>query len=243
MANTNMALREVMDKRIKELVSNSTDDPVSGKVYIMYERLGDFQWLPGKGDGKFLRSIKHWRLVIQLGFDCITLEFLENSLISHQGVVLVSAFDPSRIDTRSREDLGSEGQQQSEVSLYHIGDLTGLSSEVLFKWIQNEFQSWKEYNVIKNNCQHFVHAFLAYFDEKGYLVNRSNHFVTNAPVVGVESLEASAGSGMQSSGQSERGTRAPASSTSCDPVLTKFGWFIGDLGFKSKSMIMPAAKH
>ncbi|KAK3815539.1 MAG: hypothetical protein J3R72DRAFT_461613 [Linnemannia gamsii] len=233
MTNTNMALRATMDELIEELISTSTDDPVEGKIYIMYERLGDFQWLPGKGDGKFLRRIKHWRLVIQLGFDCITLEFLENSLVSRQGVVLVGAYDPSKIHRGVRGDLGPDGQQQP--TLYHIGDLAGLSSEVLFKWIQEQFRLKTEYNVLQDNCQDFVYDFLAHFEKEGYLVNRTNHFLTNAPAAGVDSAEAG---GMQSGGQGEKETRA-----SWDPVLAKVGRIIGDLGLKSKSMITAPAKH
>ncbi|KAK3810387.1 MAG: hypothetical protein J3Q66DRAFT_373407 [Benniella sp.] len=242
MASTNTTLRATMNELIEELISTSTNDPVGGKIYIMYERLGDLQWLPGKGDGKFLRSIKHWRLVIQLGFDCITLEFLENSLISHQGVVLVGAFDPSKIDTRGRGgDLGSDGQQQSAITLYHIGDLAELSSEVLFKWIQKQFLSRTEYNILKNNCQHFVYDFLAHFEKEGYLVNRTSHLLKNASVTGVDSAEA--GAGMDSGGQNEGEMTAPSSSASWGPVLAKVSRIIGDLGFKSKSVIVPSAKH
>ncbi|KAF9546432.1 hypothetical protein EC957_009781 [Mortierella hygrophila] len=236
MTSTNMAQRATMDEVIKELISTSTDNPVDGKIYIMYERLGDFQWLPGKGDGKFLRRFKHWCLVIQLGFDCITLEFFENSQISRQGVVMVGAFDPSRIDTRVRGgDLGPDDQQQPAMAFYHIGDLAGLSSEVLFRWIQEQFRSRTEYNVLQNNCQHFVYDFLAHF-EKEYIVNRTSHFLTNAPATGVDSAEAGAGTGMQLGGQGERGTTAPSSWASWDPMLAKVGRIIGDLGFKSKSI-------
>ncbi|KAF9090323.1 hypothetical protein BGX29_011538 [Mortierella sp. GBA35] len=81
MDNTS-TLRATMGKRIEALVATSTGDTLEGKIYIMYERLNDLQrLLPGKDDGERFRKIKHWRLVIQIGFDCFTLEFLENSIV------------------------------------------------------------------------------------------------------------------------------------------------------------------
>ncbi|KAF9145828.1 hypothetical protein BGX30_006600 [Mortierella sp. GBA39] len=152
-------LRAAMAKRIQDMVDDSTDDKMDGKVSIVYERLGDLQWLPGKGDGEFLRRIKHWRLIIQLGFDAFTLEFLENSIVSHQGVLIVGTYD--QVESRN-------------ATAYPVGNLKGLSTEELYKWIQEQSGIWKEYNLLKNNCQHFVHAFLAHFENLGYLT-RTDH--------------------------------------------------------------------
>ncbi|KAF9543178.1 hypothetical protein EC957_001240 [Mortierella hygrophila] len=146
-----------MAKRIQDMVDNSTAEKMDGKVSIVYERLGDLQWLPGKGDGEFLRRIKHWRLVIQLGFDAFTLEFLENSIVSHQGVLIVGTYD--QVESRN-------------ATAYLVGDLKGLSTEVLYKWIQEESEIWKDYNLRKKNCQHFVQKFLADFET--YL-SRTDH--------------------------------------------------------------------
>ncbi|KAG0055713.1 hypothetical protein BGZ90_005692, partial [Linnemannia elongata] len=146
-------LRVSMAKRIQDLVDDATDDRMNGKVSVVYERLGDFQWLPGKGDGEFLRWIKHWRLIIQLGFDTFTLEFLENSIVSHQRVLLVSPYDQGA---------------SNNATPYLMGYLKGLSTEVLCKWVQEQSEIWKEYNTLTNNCQHFVHEFLARFEEAGY---------------------------------------------------------------------------
>ncbi|KAF9145831.1 hypothetical protein BGX30_006603 [Mortierella sp. GBA39] len=153
-----------MAKRIQDMVDDSTDDKMDGKVSIVYERLGDLQWLPGKGDGEFLRRIKHWRLIIQLGFDAFTLEFLENSIVSYQGVLLVSPYDQGA---------------SNNATPYTVGYLKGLSTEELYKWIKDQSKIWKEYNLLTNNCQHFVHAFLAHFEDQGYLIRTSHLAAVN----------------------------------------------------------------
>ncbi|KAF9543181.1 hypothetical protein EC957_001243 [Mortierella hygrophila] len=131
------------------MVDNSTAEKMDGKVSIVYERLGDLQWLPGKGDRELLRRIKHWRLTIQLGFDAFTLKFLENSIVSHQGILIVGTYD--QVESRN-------------ATAYLVGDLKGLSTEVLYKWIQEQSKIWKVYNMLTNNCQPFVHVFLADFE-------------------------------------------------------------------------------
>ncbi|KAG0200101.1 hypothetical protein BGX33_011226 [Mortierella sp. NVP41] len=152
-------LRATMGKRIEALVATSTGDTLEGKIYIMYERLNDLQrLLPGKDDGERFRKIKHWRLVIQIGFDCFTLEFLENSIVSQQGVVMVGPYN----------------QESSQRTLYPIGDLR-ISTEVLFNWTQEQFNEWTVYNLFQKNCQHFVHHFLAFVEKEGYLTNRTDH--------------------------------------------------------------------
>jgi hypothetical protein len=154
-------LRPTIKQRIEDMIDMSTDDPVEGKVYIVYERLGDLKWLPGKGDGESWRGIKHWRLVIQLGFDWFTLEFLENSLISRQGIVIVNAFDPANI-------------HRPGAKVYALGKLT-MSSEEMFSWIQKKFHEWTYYNLRKRNCQHFVRTFFQFVQGK-YLSQETQHF-------------------------------------------------------------------
>ncbi|KAG0288694.1 hypothetical protein BGZ97_006692, partial [Linnemannia gamsii] len=145
--------------RIEDMIDMSTDDPVEGKVYIVYERLGDLQWLPGKGYGESWRLSKHWLLVIQLGFDWFTLEFQEDS---GEGIVIVGAFDPANMHGPGRK-------------IYALGKLT-MSSEEMFSWIQKQFHEWTYYNLRKRNCQHFVRAFLQFVQEKKYLSNETAHF-------------------------------------------------------------------
>lgn len=136
------------------MVDNSSDDRMDGKVYVVYERIGALQWLlPGESAGEDMRWCKHWRLVIQLGFDWFTLEFVENSLLSLQGVVMAGSFDP---------------EAASDAILYHVGDLKEMSTMVLYRWIKDEFRSKVPYNVLVNNCQHFVLRFLSEFEGAGY---------------------------------------------------------------------------
>lgn len=152
-------LRAAMAKCIQDMVDDSTDNKMDGKVSVVYEHLDDLKWLPVKGNGEFLRRIKHWRLIIQLGSNAFTLEFIENSIVSSQGVLLVGPY--------------SQGASNNATP-YPVGYLQGLSTEVLSKWIQEQSEIWKEYNTLTNNCQHFVHEFLAHFEEAGYLA-RTGH--------------------------------------------------------------------
>ncbi|KAG0063019.1 hypothetical protein BGZ90_002858 [Linnemannia elongata] len=152
-------LRAAVAKRIQDMVDDAIDGKMDGKVSIIYEYLDDLKWLPVKGNGEFLRRIKHWRLIIQLGSNVLTLEFIENSISSSQGVLLV----------------GPYGQGASNnATPYLVGYLKGLSTEMLSKWIQEHSEIWKEYNTLTNNCQHFVHEFPVYFEEAGYLA-RTGH--------------------------------------------------------------------
>lgn len=161
-----------MEKAIQGMVDNASKDEMDGKVFIVYKSVGDFDWLFGSGDGESWREFKHWRLVIQLGFDCFTLEYLENSIVSHEGVVVVGAFDL---------------QAPNSLTLYHLGDLKALSTEVLYNWIKEESRSRKPYNVIVNNCHQFVHRFLADFVRPGYLT-RTNHMEVSTVWRGVLQL-------------------------------------------------------
>ncbi|KAK5809642.1 hypothetical protein F5H01DRAFT_47010 [Linnemannia elongata] len=147
-----------MRKTIQGMVDNASKDETNGKVYIVYENIAGLQWM-SPGDGEFMREIKHWRLVIQHGFDWFTLEYLQDSVFALQSLVVVAPFDPAAMNAPTK---------------YHVGDLKGLSSEKLLNWIQEEFNSKEEYNVLTNNCHDFVHNFLATFEEFGQLF-RTGH--------------------------------------------------------------------
>lgn len=147
-----------MGKTIQDLVDNATSEKTNGKVHIAYENIADLRWI-SQGDDDSLRGIKHWRLVIQLGFDAFTLEYLQDSVFTFQGLVMVGPFNPDATNNPR---------------LYHVGDLRELDSKELFGWIQKEFSSKEQYNVITNNCHDFVHSFLAKFEESGHL-SRTGH--------------------------------------------------------------------
>ncbi|KAF9543182.1 hypothetical protein EC957_001244 [Mortierella hygrophila] len=151
-------LRTKMRKAIQNMMNNASNDKMNGKVYIVYEIIPDLRWI-SIGEGESGRGLKHWRLVIQLGFDWLTLEYVQDSVFTFHGLVVVGPFDP---------------EATSAAKLYHVGDLKGLNTEELFKWIQDEFYSKEEYNVFTNNCQHFVHNFVAEFEDSGRL-SRTGH--------------------------------------------------------------------
>lgn len=146
---------------IRNMADNASNDKIDGKVFIMYERIRLLQSLPsdGDGDGDSNRWIEHRRLIIQLGFNCSTIEYFHDSVFTLQGLVVVGPFD--------LEATGSG-------TLYHAGDLMGMSTKVFYKWIQDEFRNKELYNVLTNNCQHFVCYFFSKFEELGYLT-RTGH--------------------------------------------------------------------
>lgn len=161
-----------MGKTIQDMMDNATSDKTNGKVHIMYENVADLQWI-SQGDDDSMRGIKHWRLVIQLGFDYFTLEYLQDSVFTFQGLVVVGRFNP---------------KATNNPRLYHVADLKELDSKELFIWIQEEFSSKDQYNVITNNCHDFVHGFLAHFENSGRL-SRTGHLAasTNRQQVGTGS--------------------------------------------------------
>ncbi|KAG0064820.1 hypothetical protein BGZ89_008819 [Linnemannia elongata] len=175
------------------MVDDSTDYKMDGKVSVVYEHLDDLKWLPVKGNGEFLRRIKHWRLIIQLGSNAFTLEFIENGIVSSQGVLLVGPY--------------SQGASNNATP-YLVGYLQGLSTEVLSKWIQEQSEIWKEYNTLTNNCQHFVHEFLAHFEEAGYLARTEPTVLEPAPAPAASEPP---------SVTSERETAVPTASESTAP--------------------------
>ncbi|KAF9131034.1 hypothetical protein BGW39_002345 [Mortierella sp. 14UC] len=152
-------IRENMKNSIEALVESSSADVVQGKFYIIYERLSDFKWLPGNGDGESGRAFKHWKLLIRIGFDSFTVEFLENSLISRQGLVIVSPFDSST----------------NPATTYYLADIS-IDTETLYKRILAFFNAWTVYSIKCGNCQHFVQHFLLHYQSEGHLTNQTAHF-------------------------------------------------------------------
>ncbi|KAK3831999.1 MAG: hypothetical protein J3R72DRAFT_238538 [Linnemannia gamsii] len=148
-----------MDGSIQALIKSSSTDVVKGKLYVIYERLSNFKWLPGNGDGKAGRAFKHWRLLIEIGFDSFTLEFLENSLISRQGVVILSPFSRST----------------DSATTYFLCNIS-IDTNTLYKHIETLFILWTAYSITNNNCQHFVQSFLFRYHMENCLSNRTPHF-------------------------------------------------------------------
>lgn len=152
------SMEEALRNRLAELnkASDQNDEaPVQGTLKIMYERLGDFQWFPDRGDRARFREFKHWKLWIQLGEDEITVEFLENSIFSRQGHLLVKPLKSSYAG-----------------KTYTLGDLT-LCPRTLYKDLLHCLYEWTDYNIQSRNCQHFVNEFLANLYES--LSNRTKH--------------------------------------------------------------------
>ncbi|KAG0372886.1 hypothetical protein BGX24_012451 [Mortierella sp. AD032] len=139
-------LRATMLLRIGELIESSTKDTVEAQFSVIYERLSDFKWFPGKGDGKANRSFKHWKILIEIGFDSFTVEFLENSLISQQGVVKIMPYH----------------SQANKATSYPLGSMI-VSTHRLYWEILEMYFSWKDYSLTHHNCQHFVKNFLDRF--------------------------------------------------------------------------------
>ncbi|KAF9901144.1 hypothetical protein EC991_006459 [Linnemannia zychae] len=144
--------RKIMEKSIMALVDTATDDIVTGRVYVIYETLAGFKWLFGDRDGESYREIKHWKLVIEIGFDSFILEFLENSLISKEGLIKVRKYNPTT-------DLQTK---------YYLGNIT-VSTLELYIHILELFFSWRDYDVAFCNCQHFVQRFLNHYQNMHFL--------------------------------------------------------------------------
>ncbi|KAG0273819.1 hypothetical protein BGZ95_010363 [Linnemannia exigua] len=139
-------LRATMLFRIAELIESSTKDTAEAQFSVIYGRLREFKMLPGRGDTKSNRGFKHWKVLIEIGFDKFTVEFLENSLISQQGVVKILPYDP----------------QTEEETSYALGSMT-ISTHRLYREILEMYFSWKDYSLTDRNCQHFVKNFLERF--------------------------------------------------------------------------------
>ncbi|KAF9145830.1 hypothetical protein BGX30_006602 [Mortierella sp. GBA39] len=146
-----------MEECIRHLIEESTDDVVGGEIYIIYERLSELNWLPWDGDGQTNRFFKHWRLVVFIGFDRYKIEYLENSKVSKQGVVMVSAYNPD-VDN---------------ATLYLLSKIS-IDSKTFFRELLALFSDWTYYSIKRQNCQHFVHGFLEKL--KYCIVDKTPHF-------------------------------------------------------------------
>ncbi|KAF9131033.1 hypothetical protein BGW39_002344 [Mortierella sp. 14UC] len=151
--------RDNMEKNIRSLIDISTDDVVKGQLYVIYETLAGFRWLFGNHDGEKNRVIKHWKLVIEIGFDSFILEFLENSLTSRHGLIKVRKYNP-QFDPEKK---------------YFLGNIN-ISTQELYTHILELFFNWREYNVAFCNCQHFVQRFVNHYQNKGCMSNQTPHF-------------------------------------------------------------------
>ncbi|GJJ68049.1 hypothetical protein EMPS_00395 [Entomortierella parvispora] len=131
---------------------------IEGELYIIYERLADFKWLPGRGDGQKLRDFKHWKLLIVLGEERITVEFLENHFLSQQGQLLVERFP-----------------QHYAGKVFLLGKLT-LCPRELYEWFLHSLYEYTKYDILRRNCQGFVVEFL--IDLHTSLHSRTPHLET-----------------------------------------------------------------
>lgn len=132
-----------MEKELRVRLDELQAGEIHGELYIIYERLADFKWFPGKGDGAALRDFKHWKLLIVLGEERITVEFLEHrGLFSRQGHLLVKRVP-----------------QHYAGKLYLLGKLT-LCPRELYEDLLHSLYEWTDYDVRRTNCQRFVIDFL-----------------------------------------------------------------------------------
>ncbi|KAF9901146.1 hypothetical protein EC991_006461 [Linnemannia zychae] len=131
---------------IGALIESSTKNTLEVKFFVIYEQLKDLKLLPGKGNGKVNRDFKHWKILMEIGFDNLTVEFLENKSNNGQGVVKIEKYT-SQSGNDLREKLGS----------------IIISTHRLYWEILAMHFSWNEYSVVDRNCQHFVKGFLERF--------------------------------------------------------------------------------
>lgn len=172
--------RDAMEQRIQTYLDRSTDILTTGDLFIMYERLQQFQWLPGDGDGKRNRSSKHWKLIIIIGDEKIKIDFAENGNNTEEGIVILSTYDP----------------YQEELQPHFLGNIT-IDTETLYSNIQDMFLEWREYSIKYCNCQHFVRDFVIHF--WNHLSNRDEHIMEVTAEKGV-SLQSRIGSAFNTVG-------------------------------------------
>ncbi|KAF9147542.1 hypothetical protein BG015_010791 [Linnemannia schmuckeri] len=136
-------LREASQRRLQALLDNSSDCEVRGTISIIYEQLTHLTWVPGYRDNNTSPKSKHWKLVIQLGFDKFVLEFLENNQESHEGLVLVSPYTPS----------------MKKYNTYLLGNIV-INMLTFYRDISFMLTNCTAYSITNCNCQHFVQGFL-----------------------------------------------------------------------------------
>ncbi|KAF9090609.1 hypothetical protein BGX29_011368 [Mortierella sp. GBA35] len=146
---------------MREVINNSartaSSDVLEGKLSIVYVRLQNLRWLPGTGNDKVMKEFKHWKMVIRIGLDCFTLEFVENSLVSWEGLLTVGDYNPDCYESKE----------------YPLADLN-VSTEVLWSWIKEQFEEWRAYNVAGRNCHSFVRHFLGFLRSNGHVANQTD---------------------------------------------------------------------
>ncbi|KAG0273820.1 hypothetical protein BGZ95_010364 [Linnemannia exigua] len=147
-ANTLVDRRASMLVQIGALVDSATHDKIPMRISVIYTPIKDLRWLFPNSGSESLSGFKHWTLLIEYGFDADTktVEFMENSLVSSEGLVNVAPYD--RI--------------KSTDQIYHLGNLR-ISTNTLYREILNMYFDWKAYSLTHRNCQHFVKDFLERF--------------------------------------------------------------------------------
>ncbi|KAF9147540.1 hypothetical protein BG015_010789 [Linnemannia schmuckeri] len=148
--------RKQMGAHIQNLLNKSSNVETVGQIYIIYERLDPFKWLPGKDHSKTHPTFKHWMLVIHLGDEKIKLHFGEYGKEVGVGMVMVSPYDPN-VDPTKR---------------YFLANIS-ISTETLYSHIQDMFNECTKYSLTHNNCQHFVQKVVAHFER--FLFNQDPH--------------------------------------------------------------------
>ncbi|KAG0292466.1 hypothetical protein BGZ96_004096 [Linnemannia gamsii] len=142
--------RAMSEQNIEELLETArmqTERDARGSISIIYECIDDIKWFPGYRDDDSSPKSKHWKLVIRLGFDCFCLEFVESNQVRHEGLVMVSRYNP---DNERR-------------TIYPLGDIF-INTEAFYSEIQKMISTYTAYSIITRNCQHFVRDFLGQFE-------------------------------------------------------------------------------
>ncbi|KAF9546431.1 hypothetical protein EC957_009780 [Mortierella hygrophila] len=153
------AQRELQRKRFQDLIDNSTKEKCKGRLIITYERLwalqGALNWL-NDGNNSDLRSFKHWRLVLFIGFDQFELDFNENSEQRGEGVLTAHTYT----DTK-------------KIKGYEMGEME-IDTETLYTELMAMFLTMSSYSVTSQNCQHFVIMFVQKFNI--YMTSKTEHY-------------------------------------------------------------------
>ncbi|KAK3815540.1 MAG: hypothetical protein J3R72DRAFT_461617 [Linnemannia gamsii] len=151
--------RELQRERFQDLIDSSTKNKCKGQLFITYERLealkGALNWL-SDGNNRHLRSYKHWRLVLIIGFDELELDFNENSEQSGEGVLTAHKC----INTK-------------KFKRYEMGEMM-IDTETFFTELMDMFLTMSWYNVTNRNCQHFVIMFVQKFN--AYMISKTEHY-------------------------------------------------------------------
>ncbi|KAK3831998.1 MAG: hypothetical protein J3R72DRAFT_425264 [Linnemannia gamsii] len=101
-ANTFADRRASTLVQIGALIETATHDKVDVRTSLIYTPTEDLEWLFSNSNDESFRVFKHWTLLIEYGLvtDTITVEFMENSLDSKEGLVKVTPYDRAKAPTR-----------------------------------------------------------------------------------------------------------------------------------------------